>query len=714
MGRQGRRLLRTLVAGATATILAVSGAAAATIPAPTNRTTTTIAAASTLAPGTITTVAGSAGWGPSPATNTAIEARDLARWGSTLYVADGFAAVVRAIDLNTGTQRVIAGTGAGASTGDGGPASAASFTFLSAIAVSGDGVLYVLDATPAPAPGSVGSFRIRRIGTDGIITSLPGTPEAAISSLATTADGALLIGDDGGGRVYKVANGTSTIIAGTASPSPFDPPADGKPATEAQLDGVWGVTETPDGQIYVSTSKVLRRIDAAGIIHTVAAVSGSVSHKEDGHLIVTAPHAVFLVSPEGSVTFVAGVTNASGPLSRFYSAGVADAEDRLLLASMPFNAGSGGYSLVERIEPDGVVTTIAGTGTPRGGVPGPTSLTQFVARDVAAMPDGSLVLLADDELWRIGRDGTASVMVPHAVLTPPHPDPTVFPAAALTVDARGTVYAAVGAVVWRIDTSGAVRIVAGTGSGEVSGDGGPAVEAGLGFVADIAVGPAGELFISDAYDRVIRKVTADGTIRTIAGTLRDRNDPSDPADLRQTGDGGPAIAATFVLPAGLALDHAGNLFVLDGAYNPKAQPAAVRRIGTDGVVTRVIAEGIETPIAAIALDSADNLLFATGWRPRPGAAQTCECQVLRRKAHGVVEVIAGRNGFAPLTSTGDGGRATDATFVATMITVDASDDLFLLDAEGTRVREVVAIGAPRDIVAAAPAAPVVAAAPFTG
>jgi glucose/arabinose dehydrogenase len=707
--RHRRRPLRTLVTGSVAAFCALTGPTASVGATTATPVTVTIASASLLAPRTIVNVAGSHGAGPSSATNTAMYVTGLARWDRTLYVADALENVIRAVDLRTGVQRIVAGTGARRAAGDGGPATAASFAGVNAMAVDPSGSLFVAGGID-PADASVSA--IRRIGRDGIITSVPGAPiGATIVSLAANADGILFVGD-ANGFVHRMADGASTIVAGTATPDPADPSGEGRPATDAGLDGVWGLTIAPDGRLYVSTNRRLRRIDPDGTIHTVAAVAGTLDHKADGNIIVTSYNAVHLVAPDGFVTPLAA-TGDTVP-GRIFSAATADAEDRPLIASAAISTREG-YSRIQRLEPDGVVTTIAGTGTSTGGAGGPAGLSQLRANDIQAMPDGSLVVRNQNELWRITRNGTVSTLVPRDVLAPPELETSGPGDGGLTVDAHGTLYVVVGAVIRRVDPRGTTTF-AGNGTYEVSGDGGPAIDAGLGPIGDIVAGPAGDLFISDDVDGVIRRVAPDGTISTIAGTARDRNDPAAYESARQTGDGGPARDATLTFPRALAIDHGGNLFFVDGPpLPPSTQTGAVRRIGTDGVITRVMAQKRDSnPIVSIAFDSADNLLFVTSDITLPdGQEPRCTCQILRRNAHGVVEVVAGRE-RAPLTSTGDGGPATQATLFASALSVDAADNVFLVDDSSTRIREIVAVGAPRDVVVAPPAAPVVAVAPFTG
>src|SRR5436190_1623783 len=87
--------------------------------------------------------------------------------------------------------------------------------------------------------------------------------------------------------------------------------------------------------------------------------------------------------------------------------------------------------------------------------------------------------------------------------------------------------------IYRVAADGTLSVIAGTGTSGFSGDGGPAVSAQLNFPVGVAVDAAGNLFIADAENNRIRKVTAAGIISTIAGT----------GTSGFRGDGGPATSA---------------------------------------------------------------------------------------------------------------------------------------------------------------------------
>jgi len=130
----------------------------------------------------------------------------------------------------------------------------------------------------------------------------------------------------------------------------------------------------------------------------------------------------------------------------------------------------------------------------------------------------------------------------------------------IAVDGSGNIYIADtrNNVVRMVNTSGIITTVAGVGGpGGYSGDGGPATSAQLWTPAGVAVDDAGNLYISDARNLVVRKVNASGVISTIAGN----NTPG------YSGDGGAATAAQLFAPLGIAVTASGNLYIADSRNN---------------------------------------------------------------------------------------------------------------------------------------------------
>ena len=187
--------------------------------------------------------------------------------------------------------------------------------------------------------------------------------------------------------------------------------------------------------------------------------------------------------------------------------------------------------VIRKIDPHGVVTTFAGTGTQgSSGNDGPATAAQISPTEIAIGPRGDLYF-----------DDTNNYRT--------------------------------------IDSAGIIHAFAGSLSVGFSGDGGPAVKALFGAGADgvngVAAAPDRSVYLGDPGNHRIRKVDASGTITTVAGT----------GTPGSRGDGGPAIRAQVDSPHGIAVDAKGNVYFADDGTN------TVRRIGTDGIITTIAGIG---------------------------------------------------------------------------------------------------------------------------
>ncbi len=130
----------------------------------------------------------------------------------------------------------------------------------------------------------------------------------------------------------------------------------------------------------------------------------------------------------------------------------------------------------------------------------------------------------------------------------------------------------------KVDTAGIITTVAGIGSAAHSGDGGQATAAELNYPNGLAIDTSGNIYISDSYNRVIRKIDTSGIITTIAGIV---------GNPGYSGDGGAATSAKLFLPLGLCTDESGNLYMADGATTCQV----IRMVNTSGIISTVAGNG---------------------------------------------------------------------------------------------------------------------------
>jgi uncharacterized protein (TIGR03437 family) len=234
----------------------------------------------------------------------------------------------------------------------------------------------------------------------------------------------------------------------------------------------------------------------------------------------------------------------------------------------------------------------------------------------------------------------------------------------VAVDASGAVYVADlgNNRVRKIAPSGNISTFAGNGAMSSAGDGGPATAASLNTPRNLAIDSSGNLYIAEFDGQRIRKVGADGTIATIAGT----------GTAGFGGDNGAPTQAQLSYPAGLAFDSGGALYIADSGNN------RVRRIlsGLIATVAGTASSPLNTPVA-VAL-GANSTLYVTDFNP--------VVHVLNSGGSWGLYAGTGSNGFS-----GDGGPAGLAQLAQPHdLTVDTGGNLYIAD--GVRVRKVNSTG----------------------
>jgi sugar lactone lactonase YvrE len=168
---------------------------------------------------------------------------------------------------------------------------------------------------------------------------------------------------------------------------------------------------------------------------------------------------------------------------------------------------------------------------------------------------------------------------------------------AIAFDGAGNLYIADrdNHAIRRVDPSGTITTVAGSGERGFAGDDGPAIEAELSRPHGVAVDGVGNIYISDSDNHRIRKVDTSGVITTIAGT----------GEPGYSGDGGPALDAMIVDPYVLVVDGGGNLLV-GGSGN------VIRMIDPSGIISSVVGTGESGLSGDGGAATAAQLSFPTG------------------------------------------------------------------------------------------------------
>ncbi len=457
--------------------------------------------------GNIATVAGTGAPGFSGDGNPAVDAglnhpRDVAPDGSgNLYIADTGNHRMRKVDAATGNIATVAGTGTSGFSGDGGTAIAAQLNLPYGLVLDGLGNLYIVDTD---------NSRIRKVdavtgniaavagdGTSGYAgDGGPATEAWLRAPLGVTADGSgnLYVADTNNSRIRKIdAAGNITTVAGGAI-------GDGGPATAAQLTIPRGVAADGSGNLYIAdtNNERIRKVDAAtGNIATVAgtgeqgysgdngaATAAQLSYPtgveadRSGNLYIADAFnfRIRKVDAEGNIATVAGdgtggFSGDSGPATAAQlnvPYGVApDGAGNLYIADTDNHR-------IRKIDAAGNIATVAGTGQQGyGGDSGAATAAQLNSPYGVAPDESGNLYIADTGNHRIRK----------------------------------------------VDAAGNITTVAGDGTSGFSGDNGPAIAAQLNAPFSVALDESGHLYIADAGNHRIRWVdAADGNIATVAGT----------------------------------------------------------------------------------------------------------------------------------------------------------------------------------------------------
>ena len=577
---------------------------------------------------------------------------------------------------------------AGSGVGDDGPAVDARLYRPEGVAVDPAGNLYIADT---------GNDRIRRVDASGVITTIAGggrgrdnhVAEAARLSrpggVAVDGSGNLYIAETGNSKIRRVdATGTITTIAGSINPP--DSIGDNGPAIEAVMSSPTAVAVVGPCNSWVpwihqaSTEQISEGIAMHGACNL--------------YIADTENHRIRRMDASGTITTVAGIGSEGPDGAGFGGDGGPAVEAQLSIPKGVAVDGSGnlyitdtGNHRIRRVDPSGTITTIAGTGEPGFTLErGSATAAQLSSPSGVAVDRSGNLYIADTGNHRIRRVDPSGIITTivgtgdsgysgdgglgiQAQLDSP---------SGVAVDHAGNLYIADTGNhrIRRVDSTGAITTVAGTGEQNFVKDNGPAVDAWLDSPSGVAVDHVGNLYIADTGNHRIRRVDASGTISTVAGTGE--------GSYAYRGEGGPAVVADLRHPGGVAVDSSGNLYIADTVNH------GIRRVDLSGIITTIAGTGdggysgdggpavlakIWRP-SDVAVDHAGNLYIADTWNHR----------IRRVDTSGTISTVAGtgEGGF-----TVDSGPATAAQLNQPLgVAVGGDGNLYIADYDNHRISRV--------------------------
>jgi len=555
--------------------------------------------------------------------------------------------------------------------GDGGPATSALLNSPGAVAVDATGNLYIADSFSCRirvvnmqassitvlgvtiASGNIGT--VAGSSTYGMSGDTGPATSAQLNQpngVAVDSSGNLYIADTGNSRVRKVnTTGTITTIAGDGTQGCI---GDGAAATGAELNSPVGVAADAAGNIYIAD-------DLGCNIRVVNTQASSITVLG----VTVAPMAIASVAGDNVQGYNSdGIPATSAELN--LPRGVAlDSSGNLYIADT-------GNARIREVNTSGTINTVAGDGTAGySGDSGPATSAEISAPFGVAL-DGSRDLYIADENNSQGISDYRIRMV---------------------------------------TSGGTISTVAGNGNADYSGDGQTATGAQLSFPSDVTVDAAGNLYIADSFNNVVRAVNTQSTTITLLGVTIPPGDIATVAGNESLhncsittnqcfgGDGGPATSAELNLPEGVALDGAGNLYIADSGN------ARVREVNLSGTISTVAGsnligdqDGPATGAAlnfpvAVAVDGASTVYIADYYgnvvrevNTEPFAIETYGGASI---PPGYIATVAG-NGTGGYN--GDGISALSAELDGpTGIAIDPNGNLYIADNTNARLRELEAV-----------------------
>ncbi len=627
------------------------------------------------------------------------------------YIAESNEPRVRKVN-SSGIISTYAGNGTVGYSGDGGAATAAQFVSITGLALDNSGNLYVSDAE---------SHTIRKVSTSGIITTIAGTGTAGYSGdggpataaaiaypygLCTNAGGDLFFADPNRHVVRKInTSGVITTFAGTGT-SGFS--GDGGAATAANMNFPVYLCVDASGNLYISDEldHRIRMVTPSGTISTFAG-DGTMFYSSDGvpatSTSIGQPYGIIALA-SGDVVIcdeannIVRIVNSSGIVNTLagnfywgYGGDGGAATDAMIAFASGITVDPSGNLLIadsdngriRSINASGNINTIAGGYVGAGRAA--TTASFMFTDDVAIDGSGNFYVSCSfyHQVWKINSSGVLSLFAGNGSATYFGTGDGGAATAAnmvapmgIAADRYGNIYIADqnDNRIRKVDASGVITTIAGSGSAAYGGDGGAATAADIYNPAGVAVDTSGNVYIADTWNHVIRKINTSGIISTIAGN----------GTYGYSGDGGPATAAALSIPVRLSTDRLGNLYIADG------DGRTIRKVDASGTITTFAGNGTAGYSGDGGAATAAELAYPSGvFAAADGSvyiADGANWNVRRVDPSGIITTIAG----SPYTGfSGDGGPGTNARLsFPTGVCADPSGNVYIADKDNYRIRKI--------------------------
>ena len=590
--------------------------------------------------------------------------------------------------------RLVAGMQGGGGNIDG---AVGRFNRPSVVAVDSAGTVYVGDSD---------NHAIRKITPTGVVSTLAIMPTAIGAGSNENFNRFTGIGLDNAGNVYVTDGGNQlvrkitplgvvTTLAGSAgSRTSTDGPI--ATATFANLQGL-GLDAA--GNIYLADRDTVRKITPAGLVSTVWTAPGSIGgpllpgltvDKSGTVYAINGPGQIFKITPDGMGTPLNRPGGLCNTLGSFQATGIAlDATGNLYVAHTSRHA-------IVKITASCVATTLAGSPTElAGSTDGMGNAARFSSPQGLTLDGAGNIYVADTRNNTIRKIATDNMVTTLAG----------------TASNAGAING--GGAAARFNNAGFF----GSNQPVYVANSGVAGTSGVAYAGGVAVDVAGNAYVADTGNNIIRKITVDGVVSTLAGVIG----VSGKFD-------GAAATATFANPSGVTLDATGNVYVADAGNH------RIRKISPVGIVTTIAGADWEIPRTsggffpfpistgslpvALAIDGTGNIYvadpgvgalrkvapsgtmtkftFESGVLPRAVVADaqgnvyaTAGCAIVKISADGTVNPMVGTQALCGASDgVGAAARLKDPSGLA----LDLGGNLYVADTGNHTIRKVTPAG----------------------